>query len=187
MPAALLFPILLRVAGPIAFLVSVATAGILNRSFMLVPLLALAATLTTNLIRQVTPSPALELKDMLSAEDAPKPNNPLRGIIPRLAGGLVGYAILFAIAAGLAAIFQTTEFEPQVALADVWFAIIPAMLAFVGAWVSARIGANQMAGMMSQMQEAFSQMQAGQAQGHADEDDAFTFEGEVIDPEKPDS
>lgn len=187
MPAALLFPILLRVAGPIAFFVSVATAGILNRSFMLVPLLAVAATLTTVLIRQVTPSPALDLKEMLSAQDEPKPNNPLRGIVPKLAGGLVGYAILFALAAGVAAIFQTTEFEPQVSLADVWFAILPAMIAFAGAWISARIGANQMAGMMSQMQEAFSQMQTGQAQGHPGEDEAFTVEGEVIDPDKPDS
>ena len=187
MPTALLLPILLRIAGPVAFLTAVAAAGIMNRSFMLVPLLAVTATLTTIIIRQVTPSPAMDLKDMLSSEREPKPNKPFRGLLPRLAGGLVGYAIVFTIAAGIAAIFQTTEFEPQLMMVDVWFAMIPAMIAFIGAWISARLGANQMASLMGQMEEAFSQMQTGQPQNDPDQEDAFTFEGEVIDPDKPDS
>lgn len=186
MPPALLFPMLLRVAGPIAFFIAVAAAGILNRSFILVPVLALTATLTTVVIRHVTPSPALDLKDMLSPDAQPQPNNPLRGMVPRLAMGLVGYAFIFALAAGIAAIFQTTEFEPQLMAVDAWFATVPALFAFVGAWISARLGANQMASLMGQMQEAFSQMQAGQ-QASESEDDAFTVEGEVIDPDKPDS
>ena len=187
MPTALLLPIMLRVAGPVAFLTAVAAAGVMNRSFVLVPVLAVAATLTTIFIRHVTPSPAMDLKDMLSPEKEPPPNNPFRGLVPRLAGGLVGYAILFALAAGIAAIFQATEFEPQLMMVDAWFAIVPAMIALVGAWISARLGANQMASLMGQMQEAFSQMQAGQPQSGPEQDDAFTFEGEVIDPDKPDS
>lgn len=186
MPVALLFPILLRVAGPIAFLIAVATAGVMNRSFILVPLLALAASLTTILIRTVTPSPAIDLKAALSPESEQRPHNPLRGSGKRFAAGLVGYAIVFGLAALVAAIFRTTEFEPQVMLMDAWFAIVPAVLAFISAWVSARVGLNQIAGMMDQMQDAFAQMQSGQGRVDPD-DDAFTVDGEVIDPDRDDS
>ena len=182
MPVALLFPILLRVAGPMAFVVAVATAGAMNRSFILVPLLAVAASLTTVLIRTVTPSPAMDLKAALSPETEQRPHNPFRGSGKRFAAGLVGYAIVFGLAALIAAVFRTTEFEPRVMLIDAWFAIIPAILAFVGAWISARVGLNQMAGMMDQMQDVMAQMQAGRQPGVAEED-AFTVEGEVIDPE----
>ena len=186
MPVALLFPILLRVAGPIAFVLAIATAGAMNRSFILVPLLAAAASLTTIVIRTVTPSPALDLKAALTPDAEQRPHNPLRGTGKRFAAGLVGYTIVFGLAALVAAIFRTTEFEPQVMLVDAWFAIIPAILAFAGAWISARIGLNQMAGMMDQMQDAFAQMQSGQRSGDP-EDDAFTVEGEVIDPDRRDS
>lgn len=97
--------------------------------------------------------------------------------------GLVGYAFAFGIAALIAAVFQATEFEPRVLGSDLAFLIVPALLAFVGAWVSARLGLNQMAGMMGEMQGMFSQMQTGQ--GPANDDDAFTVEGEVIDPDEP--
>jgi len=185
MPVALFFPILLRLAGPIAFVIAVAVAGAMNRSFILVPLLALAASLTTVVIRTLTPSPAMDLGAALRPDSEQRPHNPFRGSGKRFAAGLVGYAIMFGLAAWIAALFRTTEFEPQVMLSDGWFALIPAILAFVGAWVSARIGLNQMAGMMDQMQDAFAQMQAGQAPPGAD-DDAFTVEGEVIDPDDRD-
>ncbi|MEM7328617.1 MAG: hypothetical protein AAF437_07750 [Pseudomonadota bacterium] len=186
MPVALFFPLLLRLAGPIAFLVAVAIAGAMNRSFILVPVLALAATLTTILIRTVTPSPAMDLKSVLRPEAEQRPHNPLRGSGKRFAAGLVSYAIIFALAALVAALFHTTEFEPQVMLVDGWFAIVPAIMAFVGAWVSARIGLNQMAGMMDQMQDAFAQMQTGQTPDETDAE-AFTVEGEILDPERDDS
>ena len=51
MPAALLLPALLSASGPLAFIVSAMTAGILNQSIVLIPLLAVAATITTILIR----------------------------------------------------------------------------------------------------------------------------------------
>lgn len=186
MPVPLLFPILLRLTGPIAFVIAVATAGAMNRSFILVPLLALAASLTTVLIRTVTPSPAMDLKAALRPETEERPHNPLRGSGKRFAAGLVGYSIVFGLAAWIAALFRTTEFEPQVMLVDGWFAMIPAILAFVGAWISARIGLNQMANMMDQMQDAFADMQAGPP-SDGSEEDAFTVEGEVIDPDQRDS
>lgn len=186
MPVALLFPILLRLAGPLAFAFAAVVAGAMNRSFILVPLLAVIASLTTIIIRKVSPSPAMDLKAMLSPGAPPQPANPFRGVGRRFGIGLVGYAILFGLSASIAAIFQTTEFEPQLMLADMWFAGMPAIIACVGAWVSARIGLNQMAGMMSGMQDMFDQMQAGQDPTGSD-DDAFTFEGEVIDPDERDS
>lgn len=186
MPVALFFPILLRLAGPFAFALAAITAGVMNRSFILVLLLAVVASLTTVIIRKVSPSPAMDLKSMLTPDAVPEPANPFRGVGRRFAIGLVGYSVLFGLSASIAAIFQTTEFEPQLMLADTWFAGVPAIIAFVGAWVSARIGLNQMAGMMGGMQDMFDQMQAGQDPGNSEED-AFTFEGEVIDPDERDS
>ncbi|MEO1552590.1 MAG: hypothetical protein AAFR82_01555 [Pseudomonadota bacterium] len=173
-------------AGPIVFIIAVAIAGAMNRSFILVPLLALAATITTAIIRTVTPSPAMDLKAVLTPETEQRPHNPLRGSGKRFVAGLIGYAVVFGLAALIAALFQITEFEPQVMLEDSWFAIVPAAIAFIAAWLSARIGLNQMAGMMDQMQNVVAQMQAGQQPG-APEGDAFTVEGEVIDPDQRDS
>lgn len=182
MPIALLFPIVLRVAGPLAFIVTVVTAGAMNRSFILVPILALVATITTILIRIVAPSPATELKSMLASDPNPKPESPFRGAGRRFAMGLIGYGLLFGLSAWIAALFQTTEFEPQVGADDVWFAAIPSVTAIAGAWLSARLGFNQMANMMGQMQDAFAEMKSGANPAHS-EDDVFTMDGEVIDPD----
>ena len=187
MPVAFLFPILLRLAGPLAFAFAAIAAGVMNRSFIIVPLLAVIASLTTVIIRKVSPSPAMDLKAMMTPDAAPQPANPFRGVGRRFAIGLVGYAVLFGLAASIAAIFQTTEFEPQLMPTDMWFTGIPAVIAFVGAWVSARIGLNQMASMMGGMQDVFNQMQSGPDTATADDEDAFTFEGEVIDPDERDS
>ena len=185
MPIAVFFPFLLRLAGPIAFLGAAIVAGVMNRSFVLVPLLAIAATLVTILIRRFTPSPALNLQAMISPEAQPAKPDLFKGLIPRFGIGLVGYAIAFGLAASIAALFQSTEFEPRVLASDIWFAAIPAVLAIAGAWLSARLGLNQMASMMGEMQGMFAQMQAGQAPSAANDDEAFTVEGEIINPDEP--
>lgn len=188
MPTSFLIPVLLRIAGPIAFLIAAVTAGVMNRSFLLVPLLAIVASLTTIIIRKVSPSPVSDLQSVLSPDAEVPPQNIFRGAGRRFGIGLVGYAIAFGLAAWIAATFQTTEFEPQLMLSDGIYLIVPTVIAMIGAWISARIGMNQMAGMMGQMQEMFAQMQAAQAEQAGDEA-AFTVDGEVIDPdpEKPDS
>lgn len=182
MPTSFLVPILLRLAGPIAFLVAAIVAGVMNRSVLLVPLLTIVATLTTIAIRKVSPSPVTDLQSVLSPDAPPKPPNIFRGVGRRFAIGLVGYGLAFGLAALIAAMFQTTEFEPQLMVSDSVYLIVPTLLAFVCAWISAHVGMNQMAGMMDQMQEMMAQMQAAQS-GQPVDDDAFTVDGEVIDPE----
>lgn len=187
MPAALLLPVFLRLAGPLSFIMAAIVAGVLNRSFMIVPMLALAATLTTIVIRKVTPSPVVGLQTMLNPDAPPETPSAFRGTGKRFAFGLIGYTFVFALAALIAAIFQTTDFEPRLMPSDAGYLFIPALIALLGAWASARLGLNQMAGMMGQMQDMFAQMQAGQDQPI--QDDPFTVDGEVIDPddEKPGS
>lgn len=191
MPTSFLVPILLRMAGPVAFLTAAISAGVANRSVLLIPLLVVAATLTTILVRTISPSPVSDLQSVLQPGEEAPPANPFRGTGRRFAIGLVGYALAFGLAAWIAAIFQTTEFEPQLMMSDTIYLIVPAIVSVIGAWLSARIGLNQMAGMMSQMQDVFAQMQAAQAeqQGANGEDSAFTVDGEIIDPEDdtPDS
>lgn len=188
MPTALLLPILLRLAGPISFTMAASTAGVLNRSIMLVPLLAVAASLTTILIRALVPSPVNDLQAMLIPNAPTHPPSPFRGMGKRLGIGLIGYGIAFGMAALLAALFQTTDFEPRLMPSDASYLFIPAAIAIMGAWLSSRLGFNQMAGMMGQMQDMFAQMKDAERQAGGDE--PFTVDGEVIHPDedgRPDS
>ena len=145
MPTALLFPVLLRLAGPLAFTLAAAAAGVLNRSIMLVPVLAIAASLTTILIRILVPSPVNDLQAMLNPNAPPRQASPFRGIGRRLGMGLILYGVAFGLSALLAALFQTTDFEPRLMASDVGYPLIPAAIAVIGAWLSARLGFNRMA------------------------------------------
>jgi len=91
---------------------------------------------------------------------------------------------VFAVFAWVAALFQTTEFEPQIRPDDAWIVFTPAIIALIGAWLSARLGLSQMASMMGQMQTAFSHMQSDEPTAETDAE-AFTVEGEIIKPEDP--
>ena len=184
MPQTLLFPLLLRVAGPITFVAAAMTAGVMNRSIMIVPLLALAATATTIIIRMVSPFPTFDLKSALSPNAPAEKPSAFRRAGRRLIIGIIGYGFAFGIAALIAAIFQTTEFQPQITISDAGYFLIPGLVAVIGATIGARIGVNQMAGMMEQLQDMFAQMQT---QKPANDDDGFTFEGEIIDPDEPKS
>lgn len=184
MPQTLLLPLILRVAGPIAFVVAAMTAGVMNRSIMIVPVLALAATLTTIIIRMVSPFPSFDLKSALSTNAPAEKPSAFRGAGRRFIIGVIGYGIAFGMAALIAAIFQTTEFQPQIGLNDAGYLIVPGLIAVIGATIGARIGVNQMAGMMDQMQDMFAQMQSPNA---ANDEEGFTFEGEIIDPDEPKS
>ncbi|MEM9053935.1 MAG: hypothetical protein AAGB16_01305 [Pseudomonadota bacterium] len=185
MPTALLFPLFLRIAGPVAFVIAALAAGAMNRSFLIIPLLALTATATTILIRKVSPSPVLNLQSMLNPNASGQVQNAFAGMGRRFGIGLVGYLLAFGLSALIAALFQETEFQQALTRTDIWLLLIPALAASVFAWLSARSGANQMAEMMGQMQSMFSEMQAQQGAGQpANDDDAFTVEGEVIDPDE---
>lgn len=186
MPAALFLPLLLRLAGPLSFLSAAMVAGVMNRSLLLIPLIALASTATTVLIRMIAPSPVMDLKSMLDPSAPPEKPNPLQGAGRRFGMSMLGFGLVFGLSALIAAIFQTTEFQQQVQSLDLGFLTIPALIALIGSWLSARLGINQMAGMMQDMQGIFAQMQTGQTPQDPDED-AFTVEGEIIDPEDPKS
>jgi len=183
LPFALILPVLLRLAGPIAFVLAALSAGVMNRSAMIIPLLAVAATLTTVLVRKFSPSPALNLQAMLNPQASTKPESIFKGLLPRFGAGLVGYGLAFGFAALVAALFQVTEFEPRLLVTDTAFLIVPAILACFGAYMSAQMGLNQMANMAGQMQSMFSDIQAQQAANDESGDAPFTFEGEVIDPD----
>lgn len=184
MPQTLLLPLILRVAGPIAFVIAAMTAGVMNRSIMIVPLLALAATATTIIIRMISPLPAFDLKSALSPNAPAEKPSAFKGAGRRLVIGIIGYGFAFGFAALIAALFQATEFQPRLGLEDAGYFFVPGLIAVIGATIGARIGVNQMAGMMNQMQDMFAQMQA---QNPANDDDGFTFEGEIIDPDEPKS
>ncbi|MEM7494164.1 MAG: hypothetical protein AAF296_12340 [Pseudomonadota bacterium] len=188
MPLSLIFPIALRAAGPVAFIISAMAAGAMNQSVMLVPILALTATLTTLLIRKVSPSPAGELAAALNPQAEQKRKSVFKGALKRFGAGLIGYAVCFGIAALIAAMFQETEFNQLFVRSDIWFALIPAIIAIVGAYFSSRMAFGQMADVAGQMQTMFAQMQDRGHPAGTPEDDDFTLEGEIVeDDNKPPS
>lgn len=176
MPVNLMLPVLLRVLASAAFIVAVIYAGIANRSVLIVPLLAFAAASIQWLVSVIAPSPITGLQQMVSPE-APPPNPAVkfgRGI----GVALVLYLVLFCLSALIAALFQETEFARRLESADLWIAGIPALVAFAASVLSAKTGTSQVAGMMEDVQKAFADMQAQQAQQDMAADDDFIVEGE---------
>ena len=181
MPLSFILPIALRAIGPFAFVASAMAAGAMNQSVMLVPLLAVAVTLTTLLIRKVSPSPAGDLAAVLNPQAEQTRKGLFDGALKRFGAGLIGYAVCFGFAALIAAMFQETEFNQMLIGSDLWFALIPATIAIVGAYVSYRMAFGQMADMAGQVQAMFAQMQDRDHPSGAPEEDDFTLEGEIVD------
>lgn len=179
MPAALALPLMLRAAAAIVFLIAVIAAGIMNRSIFIVPLLAAAATLTQFLVSKVIPSPMTELKAGLNPGAPPTP------ALTKLSRGFFiatfGYGILFVITVFISALFQETELAHAFTRTDAYLIAIPAIAAAVLSLINARIANAQMATMMSGVQAMYAQMNPDGAPNPANDDDAFTIDGEIID------
>jgi len=179
MPAALALPLMLRAAAAIVFLIAVIAAGIMNRSVLMVPLLAAAATLTQFLVSRIIPSPLTEIKAGLN------PNAPPTPALTKLSRGFFiatfGYGVLFVITVFISALFQETELAHALNRTDVYLITIPAATAAIFSLINARIANAQMATMMSGVQAIYAQMNSGDAPNPANDDDAFTIDGEIID------
>lgn len=180
MPKALLFPILLRATPGLVLLITACIAGVFNRSVMIVPLLAIAGTLSQYAASRFAPNPLDSLKAAFTGgQTAPGPGAKLtRGFIM----STLGFGVVYGLSALIAALFQETEFARTLTGFDAGLVIIPALMAFVLSIFVAKSIARQAAHMMGGLQEVFSEMQA-QAGPAANDDDAFTFEGEIIEPE----
>ena len=94
MPLTLLTPLLMQLSGPLAFIISAGLAGLLNRSLMLVPLLALTATSVSVLMRILIPSMRAELQTVLQP-DAPVIKVPATAGNARLLFALARLRIVF--------------------------------------------------------------------------------------------
>lgn len=173
----------MQLSGPLAFIVSASVAGMLNRSLMLVPLLALTATGVSVLMRKLIPSMRAELQSVL------QPGAPVV-VVPATAGAVrgfflrwLGYGFVFLSAAMLAALFQITEFEPRLQTTDLWFLCIPAAIAMPSRLLAHHLGIGRAANIATTMQGVFKQNQPVYRDGRASEGDPFTVEGEIIEPD----
>lgn len=179
MPAALALPLMLRAAAAIIFLVAVIAAGIMNRSVFIVPLLAVAATLTQFLVSKIIPSPLTDLKAGLNPQAPPTP------ALTKLTRGVIiatfGYGILFVFTVFISALFQETELAHNFTRTDLYLIAIPAIGAAILSLINARIANAQMATMMSGVQAMYAQMNPDGPPNPANDDDAFTIDGEIID------
>ena len=178
MPIALALPIILRIASTLVFLVAVIIAAALNRSVMMVPLLAAAATLSHWVAGKFAPNP---LSNLDGADNVRTPTGSLLGrLTPRFLIGAIGYGILFALAVLISAVFQETELERAITQTDFIIIGVASAVAIALSIINAYTAASQVTGMMSDLQQAFSDMQNDQT---PDGEEPFTFEGEIIDPD----
>ncbi len=178
MPLFLALPIILRIASTLVFLVAVIVAAVLNRSVMMVPLLAAAATLSHWVAGKFVPNP---LSNLAGATRIRMPMSSLPGrLVPRFLIGVFGYGILFALTVLISAIFQQTELERAITNTDFIIIGVASAIAIILSVINAYTAATQVTGIMADLQQAFGDMQDGQV---PDGEEPFTFEGEVIDPD----
>ncbi len=173
-------PVLLRIAASLVFVVAVIVAAAMNRSIMLVPLLAAAATLSHWLAARLAPNPLSNLGEMLAPGAARA--NPAGKLIRKFLFGVFGYGLVFALTVLISAVFQETELERIVTRFDLTLIAVAAGLAIVLSVINAHTAATQVTGMMGDLQQAFNQMQGGPAATPGGEE-PFTFEGEIIHPD----
>ena len=171
-----MLPVLLRVLASAVFAIAVIYAGVANRSILIVPLIAFAAAAVQWLVSIVAPSPITGLQQMVSPDAAPP--NPVAKFGRGFGVSLVLYLFLFGLSALIAALFQETEFARRLIADDIWIVALPAGIAFAASVLSAKTGTNQVVGMMEDVQKAFAEMQAQQAQQDMAADDDFIVEGE---------
>jgi len=173
MPLAILLPILLRVGAVAVFVIAVIIAGAANRSALMVPALAAAATLA-GITRKKS---GLTLPGMTA-----KPESLMARAGKMFIGRLIGFGILFAFTVLIAALFRETGLATTTTLFDAALIAVPFILGFIFTEISARMPVAGAMSMMGDLQKAFAEMQAQQAGGE-DPADGPIIDGEIIEPD----
>lgn len=172
--------LLIYLCGPLAFIASVGLAGILNRSLLLVPALALTATATSVLLRSLIPSLRSGLQMILRRQEPVAKVAILSGAIRGFVLRWLGYGAVFFSAAMLAALFQATDFAPRIERSDLWFLCLPVAIAIPSRWLSHQLGVGRAVKMRPPMRSVFERAQTG-SHPHTDSTQApFTIEAEII-------
>ena len=179
MPLRFLFPLFLQLAGPLAFLNAAGLAGILNRSLLLVPLLALTATGLSWLMQRWGLAFGSAVIALFGKPANARPGPSMRGLIASFVGRWLGYGVVFLGAAMFAALFQVTEFEPRLQPTDLWFLAAPVLIALPAQFLAHHLGLGQAQSFMQAMQQRYTHHTSGPDAPSASET-PFTVEGEVI-------
>lgn len=168
---AIWMPIMLRAASAFVFVIAVIVAGAANRSLIMVPAIAAVATLA-NLN---TPRMSINLTGA-----------PEQGLIGRAMSVFftrtVLFAVVFGLAALIAALFRETEFARDFTNFDVILVTAPFVLALILTTIAMRSPLGNPEEFVNDLKQALAEMQAGDT---PDNDDAFTVDGE-FEERKPD-
>ena len=172
---AIWMPLMLRAASAFVFVIAVIVAGAANRSLLMVPAIAAVATLA-NLN---TPRMSINLTGA-----------PEQGLIGRTMTVFFTRTFLFAIVFGfsvlIAALFRETELARDFTNFDVVLVTAPFVLALILTTIAMRSPLGNPAEFAEDLKQAFAEMQAGAGPDtQADNDNAFTVEGE-FEERKPD-
>ena len=165
MPLMIILPIGLRIVAALVFVIAIIFAGASNRSVLLVPALAAAATLGG----LVKPKIGLNLQN----PDVEPPSR-LSRATGMFTTRLVAYGILFGLSVLIAAMFRETGLERQITMFDAGLVAVPLVLGYLLTEISNRMGLGQAASIMGDVQSAFADMKTSEA-----EDEAFTIDGTV--------
>lgn len=176
MPVFLSLPIALRAGSAFVFIAAVIIAASLNRSLLMVPLLALASTLVHWGIGRIAPGPLAQLQALAGQSQRLAGGANLFWL--RVFGGTIGYGAIFMITVFFSALVQETQLERALTGTDLKILLIASGLAAILAFINAKLAARQVGAMAGDLNTLFAQMRSPDS-----EDDPFTVEGEIIEPD----
>lgn len=170
---AIWMPILMRVASGLVFILAIIIAGVANRSALMVPMIAGVATLA-NLN---TPRMAINFTGQK------------QGIVSRALTVFLTRTLLFGfvflLSVGIAALFQETELAREFTTFDTILLTVPFGLALAFTAISLRSPLGNPEELMADIQKAFAEVASGGGPNAANDDEAFTVDGEYEDKTDP--
>ncbi len=177
MPHSLKLNLFLRGGSLAVFLLAIILAAILNRSILMIPLMAGAMTLASFIA--ACRSPLAEITP--TQPDGSPPPRPTLDLARIGAGFMVrlgALTALFIAALGLTALFTETALAREIGAIDLALLIIPLLAALGMAEMATRLTARQVAGAIGAFQGLFAEVRNGPG-GEGGE----IIEGEIIEEE----
>ena len=162
--------LILRLVSLLAFPAGVILAAILERSALMVGVLALGMLGVSWVER-------LRLFRLAGSDDRPD----LSGLLPGLAWRIGLLAGVFILSLGILALFRDVSLARGLGLTDLVLLLAVAGIALVANRVSASIAGREMEGALAQVNAAFGTSGANDNSGHGQPGNGDIIEGEVID------
>lgn len=178
MPQALKLNLILRAVAVLVFPLATILAAMLNRSVLMVALIALAMTVSGIIAQRRGALSEIALRDPAAPEPPQRQPLPFGRIATRFIARVFGLSGIFIVALGLTALFTETDLARRLNGTDLALFAIPFLIALACQEIARRQTAHQMESALGAVQSI---LDPGPASG-----DGPIIEGEVVSDRGPD-